>query len=465
MTPITRYRRRFEDAGEAPALAAVSETVVDPAHAAPPARGDRASAARVRRGARGGARLRRPGQGQARVLPRALGAPDRGAAPRRDCPDGSARAGARGADRRRRHRDGARARRSPSTGSRSRSARRARPRSTPGTRTRSSATCRLRTSTSTAATRRATDTRASACPRCSIRASRGSTSRPASGSRSACSRRRSRGMQPPAGSPAARCRGSPRRRSSIRPAPSPKWPREPGPHRRDRGRLLGLLPVSPVLPRPPRGRPCRRRPQGRLGPRRLPERVRARGGDELRRRAPCRRRRRRRRLVAAQPPPRARGRGARGRCPRARREADDSDTRRRGGARGCRRGSRPGGGGRLRLELLAADGLGEGGARARAPRADHVRHRPTCPAASPISSRARAVRGRRRGRVRGGGGDRDVGPVGCRRRLPLRAAVPPARPRALARPERARGRVRRARSCSTTGSTSTSRSRSGSRAG
>ena len=177
-------------------------------------------------------------------------------------------------------------------------------------------------------------------------------------------------------------------------------------------------------------------------PRRLPERVRARGRDELRRRAPCRPRRRRRRLVAAQPPPRARGRGARGRCPRARREADGSDTRRRGGARDCRRGSGPGGGGGLRLELLAADGLGEGGARARAPRADHVCHglHVQLPHRSLLGQER--IRGRRRGRVRCGGGNRDVGPVGCRRRLPLRAAVPPARPRALARPERARGRAR-----------------------
>ena len=104
----------------------------------------------------------------------------------------------------------------------------------------------------------------------------------------------------------------------------PRWCREPGADRGDRGRLLGLLPVPAVLPRPPRGRARRRGPQGRGRARRLPQGVRARGGHELGRRAARRRRRRRRRLLAARSAPRARRSRPRGRGARARREADDA---------------------------------------------------------------------------------------------------------------------------------------------
>ena len=101
-------------------------------------------------------------------------------------------------------------------------------------------------------------------------------------------------------------------RSSTRPRSSPRRCREPGEDRRDRGRLLGLVPVPPVLPRPRRGRARRRGPARTHRARRLPPRVRARGVHELGPRAARGRRRRRGRLLAAQPASRARGRRARG---------------------------------------------------------------------------------------------------------------------------------------------------------
>ena len=245
------------------------------------------------------------------------------------------------------------------------------------TRTSSSATCRPRTSTSTAATRPATATRASACRRSSTRAS--SRSCVETGVRLA--ERLFPEAEPwdaVAGLDGARrrCRGSRRRRSSTRRAPSRRRAREPRAHRRDRRRLLGLVPLPAVLPRPSRRRPRRRRPQGRPGLDAFQARVRARGGDELRRRAARRRRRRRRRLLAArlhrEHAVAALEAGAHVLVekPMAVKLAD---------ARGDRRPPRAAAGRTvavaLRLELLAADDLGEGDARGRPHRPRHVRHR------------------------------------------------------------------------------------------
>ena len=99
VTPITRYRRRFAETDEAPALAAASETVSIPLMPHPPLEEVEQLRRRVRRGARGGARLGEPRGRQDRLLPRVLGAPGRGAAARRHGADRGARAGARGADR------------------------------------------------------------------------------------------------------------------------------------------------------------------------------------------------------------------------------------------------------------------------------------------------------------------------------------------------------------------------------
>ena len=145
--------------------------------------------------------------------------------------------------------------------------------------------------------------------------------------RAAVPRMPRRGTGRKAGRRGASCRGSSPRRSSTPPGRRPRRHREPRANRRHRRRVLGLIPVPAVLPRPPRCRPRRRGPQGRPGARRVPGGVRARGGHELRRRAARGGRRRGRRLVSPQPASRARSCRAGGRGARARGEADGGHAR------------------------------------------------------------------------------------------------------------------------------------------
>ena len=196
VTPITRYRRRVRGGAEAPALAAASETVSIPLMPHPPLEEierqrreyDEALEEARASGDRGKVKLA--------YYHGVLGAPGRGAAPRRHRSDGGARAGARGADRGRRHRDGAggdvhrvRDRGQGALARRADALRRVHERDPrlPADRERVPVR-RLRGGLRLQERR--------ACRRCSIRASSGSSSRPASGSRSGCSRRRSRGNRP-----------------------------------------------------------------------------------------------------------------------------------------------------------------------------------------------------------------------------------------------------------------------------
>ena len=236
--------------------------------------------------------------------------------------------------------------------------------------------------------------------------------------------------------------------------------REPGSDRGDRSGLLGLLPVPPLLPRPPRGRARGSGPQGRGRARRIPQGVRARGLDELGGRAARRRRRRRRRLVPARSPPRARRRGPRGGCARARREAHDTDAGRclrdrRGGS--CRRSL---GGGRARLELVAHDRLGEGGLGARSPGAHHLGDGVHVELPDrPVLRDVRLRRARRR-RLPGRGGDGDLGAGRRGRRLPVRPAARTCSGSVSGSSRTSRRTSSRACICSRTASTWTSRCRS-----
>jgi hypothetical protein len=112
-------------------------------------------------------------------------------------------------------------------------------------------------------------------------------------------------------------------------------------------------------------------------------------------------------------------------------EADDKSTRRPGDLAAAR-GQEEDCGGRVRVELLAACDLGEG---TRGPAASAASRRSgyvELPDRALQRPRRLQLGGRRR--LQRGGRGRDVGPGGRGRRLPLRAALAPARSQALARP-------------------------------